>query len=265
MPDPIDPNTPIPGRCNAKRTSGPGLCRKKSLWPDGAGGGRCELHGGKSTGPRTAAGKAKVSVNAIQHGATGRSLSAWERHVRSKYTAEELEVYDSVPTTLDLTPEIRTQRMKCDEMERQRKTCQAKVKEFGSESGLVNMLQAEDVVTKLRDRAAECGLFLSKDGLLLHDTISLQRWTELEQLVKDNLRKLLATQREINPGSKAKGNVHFTISATAEVQAKAEEPEEIPELTDEAPEEDGMDLETDAPEEQEDAPPKKGILDGIEP
>lgn len=44
--------------CRAKTRAGsPCMARGQ------AGGGRCKLHGGRSTGPKTAAGKAKVASN----------------------------------------------------------------------------------------------------------------------------------------------------------------------------------------------------------
>lgn len=51
-------NTPRPGeRCGAKTRRGT-PCQCKAL-----GNGRCKLHGGKSTGPRTADGKRKAAAN----------------------------------------------------------------------------------------------------------------------------------------------------------------------------------------------------------
>jgi len=51
-------NTPIPGeRCGAKTRRGT-ACQCKAL-----SNGRCKLHGGKSTGPRTAEGKKKCTAN----------------------------------------------------------------------------------------------------------------------------------------------------------------------------------------------------------
>ena len=43
--------------CGAKTRAGT-PCKKPALWN-----GRCRLHGGRSTGPRTAAGKAKSAAN----------------------------------------------------------------------------------------------------------------------------------------------------------------------------------------------------------
>ena len=51
-------NTPVPGeRCEARTRRGT-ACQCKALQN-----GRCKLHGGRSTGPRTAAGKAAALAN----------------------------------------------------------------------------------------------------------------------------------------------------------------------------------------------------------
>jgi hypothetical protein len=51
---------PIPtGPCGARTRAGTPCKRNDVYWN-----GRCKLHGGLSTGPRTAAGKAKVAQNA---------------------------------------------------------------------------------------------------------------------------------------------------------------------------------------------------------
>jgi hypothetical protein len=44
--------------CGAKTRAG-GTCQRMAMFPSG----RCHLHGGKSTGPRTAAGKARSAAN----------------------------------------------------------------------------------------------------------------------------------------------------------------------------------------------------------
>jgi len=47
--------------CSAKTRNG-APCKRTDLYLSG----RCKFHGGKSTGPRTAAGKAKVALNGLQ-------------------------------------------------------------------------------------------------------------------------------------------------------------------------------------------------------
>ena len=53
-----------PGRrCGAKTRSG-GMCQNPAI----GGRNRCKLHGGRSTGPRTAEGKARVAAAHTKHG-----------------------------------------------------------------------------------------------------------------------------------------------------------------------------------------------------
>lgn len=47
--------------CSAKTRKGT-PCKRTDLYLSG----RCKFHGGKSTGPKTAAGKAKVALNGLQ-------------------------------------------------------------------------------------------------------------------------------------------------------------------------------------------------------
>ena len=50
-------------RCGAKTRAGQ-PCQKPAL----RGKARCQLHGGKSTGPRTAAGRARIAAAQLKHG-----------------------------------------------------------------------------------------------------------------------------------------------------------------------------------------------------
>lgn len=47
-------------RCGAKTRAGT-PCQRKDLWDSG----RCKLHGGKSTGPTSAEGKARAALNGL--------------------------------------------------------------------------------------------------------------------------------------------------------------------------------------------------------
>ena len=79
--------------CGAKNRRG-GVCRHR-VTEDGL---RCRFHGGKSTGPKTKQGKAKVGQNAKRHG-------IYSRH----YTDEEFAVAESqVDRLMDLSEEILT-------------------------------------------------------------------------------------------------------------------------------------------------------------
>lgn len=53
---------PIKKYCGAKTRAGT-PCRRRDLWPNG----RCKLHGGPSTGPRSPEGKAKSAKNGFPH------------------------------------------------------------------------------------------------------------------------------------------------------------------------------------------------------
>lgn len=56
-------------RCGAKNRKGNPCGRPAGWGTDHPGSGRCKLHGGLSTGPKSEAGKKKIAANAIKHGA----------------------------------------------------------------------------------------------------------------------------------------------------------------------------------------------------
>lgn len=60
--------------CGGKNGSGEPCTKSKGWGTDHAGSGRCKLHGGASTGPRTENGKAIASQNAVTHGLYGAVL-----------------------------------------------------------------------------------------------------------------------------------------------------------------------------------------------
>ncbi|HDR3524336.1 HGGxSTG domain-containing protein [Bacillus cereus group sp. MYBK12-2] len=68
--------------CGAKTRDGK-KCKRPAGWgTDHPGSGRCKLHGGASTGPKTQAGKEKVKQNAVKHGAyVERLLNLMEKAV----------------------------------------------------------------------------------------------------------------------------------------------------------------------------------------
>lgn len=74
-----DPNAAP--RCGAKTRQGPS-CRQPAM-PNG----RCRLHGGKSTGPRTEAGLERLRAARTKHGmysAESRSFARMVREMRGK-------------------------------------------------------------------------------------------------------------------------------------------------------------------------------------
>ena len=80
--------------CNAKTRSG-GVCRRFGNIKNG----RCHLHGGKSTGPKTAEGRARIAAAQFKHGnrskaaiAAQRAGAARGRAIRAELAALEAEV-----------------------------------------------------------------------------------------------------------------------------------------------------------------------------
>jgi hypothetical protein len=65
-------------RCGAKTRAGGG-CRQPAM-----ANGRCRLHGGRSTGPRTEAGRARCAAARTRHGLRGKSLIALRREGRRR-------------------------------------------------------------------------------------------------------------------------------------------------------------------------------------
>ena len=80
--------------CNAKTRSG-GQCQRAGNPKNG----RCHLHGGKSTGPKTAEGHARIAAAQFKHGnrskaaiAAQRARAARGRAIRAELAALEAEV-----------------------------------------------------------------------------------------------------------------------------------------------------------------------------
>jgi hypothetical protein len=71
---PIIPADLVGLLCGAKTRAGT-PCRLPGLWPSG----RCRLHGGRSTGPRTATGKQRSAANGLRP-KQGRLISGSEPH-----------------------------------------------------------------------------------------------------------------------------------------------------------------------------------------
>ena len=80
-------SAPTPNRhdpkCNAKTRQGT-VCQKSPL----RGKKRCRLHGGLSTGPRTAEGKARIAATHYKHGKRSKAFT----EMRKKIWAELREV-----------------------------------------------------------------------------------------------------------------------------------------------------------------------------
>lgn len=90
--------------CGAKTRSKEGFCKQPAgRQTPHKGHGRCYLHGGMTTGPKTAAGKAKASQNGRKHGFYSPGLTPRERVVYESQT-------DKV--AVSLTDEIKMMRTK---------------------------------------------------------------------------------------------------------------------------------------------------------
>ena len=81
-------------RCNAKTRSG-GVCRRAGNHKNG----RCHLHGGKSTGPRTEEGRARIAAAQFKHGNRSKAVIAAQRAkadrgraIRAELAALEVEI-----------------------------------------------------------------------------------------------------------------------------------------------------------------------------
>ena len=71
-------------RCDAKTRSG-ALCRKHSI----TGKRRCRLHGGLSTGPKTAEGRARIAAAQFKH---GRYVSWRARRAKEKFYYKKIRL-----------------------------------------------------------------------------------------------------------------------------------------------------------------------------
>lgn len=85
-------------KCGAKTRSGSPCGRPAGWGTDHPGSGRCKLHGGCSTGPKTEAGKQKVRDNAIKHaGYVERLLNEDERILYSHLYDGTIEKHELDP------------------------------------------------------------------------------------------------------------------------------------------------------------------------
>ena len=71
-------------RCDARTRSG-GLCAKYPI----KGKSRCRLHGGLSTGPKTAAGKARIAAAQFKH---GRYVNWRARRAKEKFYYKKIRM-----------------------------------------------------------------------------------------------------------------------------------------------------------------------------
>jgi hypothetical protein len=80
-----EPHSKKKNICGAKAKSTGKKCQRSAGWgTDHPGSGRCRLHGGASTGPKTQEGKKKAAANSLKHGAYSDKL----------LNDQEKEIYD---------------------------------------------------------------------------------------------------------------------------------------------------------------------------
>ena len=75
------------GDCSAKTRSG-SLCQRAGSPKNG----RCHLHGGKSTGPRTDEGRARIAAAQFKHGKRSKTFVAAQRAKNAKGKAINREL-----------------------------------------------------------------------------------------------------------------------------------------------------------------------------
>ena len=74
-------------KCRAKTRAG-SLCQRAGSPKNG----RCHLHGGKSTGPRTAEGRARIAAAQFKHGRRSKAFVAAQRAKNAKGKAIKREL-----------------------------------------------------------------------------------------------------------------------------------------------------------------------------
>ena len=216
---------PIEGRCGVKLRGDRGYCANKPHDLRSKTNKRCKFHGGMSTGPRTAEGKARVSMNAFKHG-------LYSEKLRDTFSPSERKVFDDVPPTTDLGEEIRLARMNVYRFQ--------KMLADGREY-IISESKAASV--------SEKGHSFSEAAVNVRDLLDRALRT---------LAALAKAQQEMHPGASVGGNLRVVISLTAEARAVAakldamEGAGDVPDLTDGTPEP----IEPDEPAESAPIEPK---------
>lgn len=190
-PLPSDPWLPAEGRCNARRTDKTGLCRNKperDHW-------RCKFHGGASTGPTSAAGKAKVAKNSLTHGLYASMLA-------DSLSPDERKAWDEMNSSTDLGPELKLARLRLARVTKVRAAVSAKDSPLSDE-------EKADVVRRIYGRDVK-------------DALSLD-WEQLEQTAAHLVRRMALAQGHLNPGAKASGNMRIGVYVTPAAQVAADE------------------------------------------
>ena len=87
--------------CNAKTRAG-SLCQRAGSPKNG----RCHLHGGKSTGPRTDEGRARIAAAQFKHGKRSKTFVAAQRakNAKGKAINRELKAIEATAISDGLLP-----------------------------------------------------------------------------------------------------------------------------------------------------------------
>ena len=88
-------------KCRAKTRSG-SLCQRAASPKNG----RCHLHGGKSTGPRTDEGRARIAAAQFKHGKRSKTFVAAQRakNAKGKAINRELKAIEATAINDGLLP-----------------------------------------------------------------------------------------------------------------------------------------------------------------
>jgi hypothetical protein len=203
---PTTDDSPMPGRCGAKTRTG-GFCKHKPHFPDGRNT-RCKHHGGLSTGPKTAEGKAKVARNATTHGLYAQFLAD-----------DEAELMQHIPTTTNLSDELKLARLRVMRIQRMR-------------------VEGE----------APSGMKLERDEMgEVHTPIGKADLANLEERALALVARLSEAQHAMHPADDKRGRLRISIDLTTAAKTAAAE---VPDLTEDA---DGDDEPDQAPTDAEPA------------
>jgi hypothetical protein len=181
----------MPERCGAKNRRGE-PCQK----PPVPGKKRCRLHGGLSTGPKTAEGKMAAANAHVTHGLT-RKFESYEQLLASGQVAE----FELAPSKLDLTPEIRLARARLGRATRLLAEIEA-----GEGEGAILKQQRKVAPGVLRDQADRA----------------------LGRLIR-----LASVQKRIAPGADAGGPLTLTVKVVDGRKSEEPKSEVVPASTEE--------------------------------
>ncbi len=164
---------PVEGKCNARYKDGSGYCANGPHNPNSLTNKRCKFHGGLSSGPTSAEGKAKNGLNAVKHG-------LYAKRLRDSFKKpEDRALWDQMPTDTDLTNEI-----------------------------LLCRMRVEKYQTLLEDGTEEIPGYVSRvTGEVCYHSVH-----DLLAKSLDQLRLMTESQQRMHPEAGTKGDMTITVS-----------------------------------------------------